>query len=206
MSRTRVKICGITRIADAVAASEAGADAVGLVFYAPSSRNLAIDDALGIVEALGCFVSTVGLFVNPQPEEVRRVLEVLPLDRLQFHGDESEAFCRQFGRPYIKALRAKPGANFTELAAAYPSAAGILLDSYKPGFAGGTGEVFDWQAIPVALRDSIVLAGGLNPANVADAIREIHPSAVDVSGGVETAPGIKSTEKIRAFIEAVNGE
>ncbi|MFT5576591.1 MAG: phosphoribosylanthranilate isomerase [Bermanella sp.] len=206
MVRTRVKICGITRIADAVAASDAGADAIGLVFYAPSARNLAVEDATGIVETVGCFVSTVGLFVNPKVDEVRRVLEAVPLDRLQFHGEESEAFCRQFGKPYIKALRAKPGANFGELAASFPSAAGILLDSYKPGVAGGTGEVFDWQTIPVQLRNSIILAGGLNPDNIAGAIRGVRPNAVDVSGGVESSPGVKSAEKIRAFIEVLNGE
>lgn len=206
MARTRVKICGITRIADALAASNAGADAIGLVFYEPSARNVSIDDAVGIVETAGSFVTTVGLFVDPTADEVRKVLEALSLDRLQFHGDESEAFCQQFAKPYIKALRAKPDADFTALVAAYPSAAGILLDSYKPGVAGGTGEVFDWDTIPMKVRDGIILAGGLNPDNVAGAIRAIRPAAVDVSGGVESSPGIKSEEKIRAFIEAVNGE
>lgn len=206
MARTRVKICGITRVDDALAAGYAGADAIGLVFYPPSSRHVSADDAQVVTRAVDCFVTTVGLFVNPDADEVRRVLENVALDRLQFHGEESEAFCQQFGKPYIKALRAKTGVNFTELAASYPSAAGILVDSYKQGVAGGTGEVFDWQAIPRELRNHIILAGGLNPDNVAAAVRNIRPAAVDVSGGVESSPGIKSAEKIRAFIEAVNGE
>ena len=206
MARTRVKICGITRVEDAMAASDAGADAIGLVFYAPSPRNVAPLEAVRLVAPVSSFITTVGLFVNPKADEVRKVLELVPLDRLQFHGDETEAFCRQFDTPYIKALRAKPGADFAALADAYSSAAGILLDSYKPGVAGGTGEVFDWRLIPASLRSSIILAGGLNADNVASAIRAVSPGAVDVSGGVESSPGIKSTAKIRAFIEAVNCE
>lgn len=206
MVRTRVKICGITRVEDAVAAAAGGADAIGLVFYPPSARNVDLTLARRIAEATPCFVTTVGLFVDPQPDEVRKVIDTIPLDRLQFHGDESEAFCRQFEKPYIKALRARPGIDFIEVAAGYPSAAAVLLDSYKQGVAGGTGEVFDWQSIPLELRASIILAGGLNPDNVARAVRDIQPAAVDVSGGVESSPGLKSAEKIRAFIEAVNGE
>ncbi len=206
MSRTRVKICGITRAEDAREASVGGADAIGLVFYPPSPRHVSTGIAAAIVASTGCFVSTVGLFVDPDADDVRRTLDRVRLDRLQFHGDESEAFCSQFGVPYIKALRAKPGADFVGLASAYSSAAGILLDSYKPGVAGGTGEVFDWENIPPQLRASIILAGGLNSENVAAAIQKIHPDAVDVSGGVESSPGVKSAQKIRAFIEAVNGE
>ncbi len=206
MTRTRVKICGITRVEDALAAGRAGADAIGLVFYPPSPRHVASSKAAVISRAAGSFVTTVGLFVNPDADTVRKVLDDVALDRLQFHGEESEEFCRQFGVPYIKALRAKPGTDFEQSVAAYPSAAGILLDSYKPGVAGGTGEVFDWALIPAGLRESIILAGGLDSQNVAAAIQEIHPDAVDVSGGVESAPGIKSDDKIRAFIEAVNRE
>lgn len=206
MPRTRVKICGITRAQDALAAAEAGADAIGLVFYPSSRRHIAIDTAASIVRSVGAFVTTVGLFVNPRADEVRKVVDKVALDRLQFHGDEDEVFCQQFGLPYIKALRARPGADFQQLAAAYPGAAGILLDSYKPGVAGGTGEVFDWQSIPEPMRSQIILAGGLNPDNVASAIRQIAPGAVDVSGGVESEPGIKSAAKIEAFIEAVNRE
>lgn len=206
MPRTRVKICGITRAQDALAAAQAGADAIGLVFYSPSSRHIAIDAAASIVGSAGAFVTTVGLFVNPRADEVRKVVDAVALDRLQFHGDEDEAFCLQFGLPYIKALRARPGVDFQQLAAAYPGAAGILLDSYQPGVAGGTGEVFDWQLIPGGMRSRIILAGGLNPDNVASAIRQIAPAAVDVSGGVESEPGIKSAAKIEAFIEAVNRE
>ncbi|WP_372798704.1 phosphoribosylanthranilate isomerase [Litorivivens sp.] len=206
MPRTRVKICGITRVSDARIAYALGADAIGLVFYKPSSRNISVDQAVEIARAVGPFISRVGLFVNPSAEDVEQVIRQVGLDRLQFHGDESEAFCRQFGLPYIKALRAKPGVDFQATVDQYPSAMGVLLDSYKPGVAGGTGEVFDWQSIPTALRSSIILAGGLNAGNVSEAIRAIRPAAVDVSGGVEESPGIKSADKIEAFIEAVNRE
>ncbi|MBB3046252.1 phosphoribosylanthranilate isomerase [Litorivivens lipolytica] len=206
MARVRVKICGITRVDDAIAAERAGADAIGLVFYPPSSRNVVPEPAAEIAAVLGAFTTTVGLFVNPEPAEVERVLASVRLDRLQFHGDESEDFCRQFGIPYLKALRTRPGADLAALAADYSSACGILLDSYKPGVAGGTGETFDWSLIPESLRSSIILAGGLNPDNVAAAIQQVRPAAVDVSGGVESAPGIKSEDRIRAFIEAVNRE
>ncbi len=204
MARIRVKICGITRVEDAVAADRAGADAIGLVFYPPSSRNISPEVGAEISASLRAFTTSVGLFVNPEPAEVERVLSRVRLDRLQFHGDESEAFCRQFGVPYLKALRTRPGADLAAIAANYPSASGILLDSYKPGVAGGTGETFDWQLIPESLSSTIILAGGLNPDNVALAIEQVRPAAVDVSGGVESAPGIKSEDKIRAFIEAVN--
>ncbi len=204
MARIRVKICGITRVDDAVAADRAGADAIGLVFYPPSSRNISLEAGAEISASLTAFTTSVGLFVNPEPAEVDRVLSRVRLDRLQFHGDESEAFCRQFGVPYLKALRTRPGADLAAIAADYPSASGILLDSYKPGVAGGTGETFDWRLIPESLRSTIILAGGLNPDNVGLAIEQVRPAAVDVSGGVESAPGIKSEDRIRAFIEAVN--
>lgn len=206
MSRTRVKICGITRAEDARAAYGAGADAIGLVFYAPSPRVVSIEQAETIAASVGPFIALVGLFVNPSADEVRKVLKRVRLDRLQFHGDESEDFCRQFGIPYIKALRVKPDADLATLALQYSSAAGILLDSYKPGVPGGTGEVFDWEQIPASLRSGVIVAGGLTPGNVRAAINSVRPAAVDVSGGVETAPGIKSAEKIQAFVEAVNGE
>ena len=204
MARIRVKICGITRVDDAVAADRAGADAIGVVFYGPSSRDVSPALAADIAGSVGAFTSTVGLFVNPAAADVERILGTVRLDRLQFHGDESEAFCQQFGVPYIKALRTRPGADLAALAADYPSASGILLDSYKPGVAGGTGETFDWRVIPESLRSAIILAGGLSPDNVGAAIEQVRPAAVDVSGGVESAPGIKSEQRIRAFIEAVN--
>lgn len=200
---TRVKICGITREEDAVAAAEAGADAIGLVFYAPSPRNISIDQARRILCALPPFVSSVGLFVDASAAEVRAVLDQVPLSMLQFHGDEPDEFCRQFGKPYLKALRVRPEDDLDELAARWPGASGILLDSYKPGVPGGTGETFDWSIIPSGRNWRLVLAGGLEASNVRDAVDRVAPWAVDVSGGVELSKGIKDSQKIKAFIEEV---
>lgn len=199
----RIKICGITRVEDALAAAEAGADAIGLVFYPPSPRAVHAGQAAAIVRALPPFVTSVGLFVDATPDEVSAVLEQVPLDLLQFHGNESEAYCQQFGRPYLKALRVRPGDDLLQLAAAWPSAAGILLDSYKVGVPGGTGERFDWSLIPAQRDWPLVLAGGLDAANVATAIAGCRPWAVDVSGGVEAAKGIKDATKIQAFVHEV---
>ncbi len=199
----RIKICGITRVEDGLAAAEAGVDAIGLVFYAPSPRAVSAAQAAAIVQALPPFVTTVGLFVNAEADEVKAVLAEVPLDLLQFHGDEPDAYCRQFQRPYMKALRVRPGDDLNQLAAQWPSSAGILLDSYKAGVPGGTGETFDWSAIPAARGWALVLAGGLDTANVAAAISATRPWAVDVSGGVEAAKGIKDSEKIQAFVHEV---
>lgn len=199
----RVKICGITRPEDALAAADAGADAIGLVFYSPSPRAVSIQAARDIIDALPPFVTTVGLFVDAAPEEVRAVLASVPLDLLQFHGDESDEYCRQFGRPYMKALRVRPGDDLNVLADQWPGASGILLDSFKQGVPGGTGEVFDWALIPAARPWKLILAGGLDAANVADAVSRCHPWAVDVSGGVELNKGIKDASKITRFIREV---
>ncbi|PKM05177.1 MAG: phosphoribosylanthranilate isomerase [Gammaproteobacteria bacterium HGW-Gammaproteobacteria-6] len=199
----RIKICGITRIEDALAAAEAGADAIGLVFYSPSPRVVSAEQAAAIVAALPPFVTTVGLFVDATVEEVRAVLAQVPLDMLQFHGNEPESFCLQFHRPYLKALRVQSGDDLNALANGWPSAAGILLDSFKPGVPGGTGEAFDWSLIPRERSWPLVLAGGLDTDNVASAIRLSQPWAVDVSGGVEQAKGIKDRARIHSFIHEV---
>lgn len=199
----RIKICGITRVEDALAAAEAGADAIGLVFYAPSPRAVDAEQAARIVAALPPFVTTVGLFVDADPGEVREVLACVPLDVLQFHGEESDEYCRQFGRPFLKAVRVQSAEQLADVAARWPGASGILLDSYKPGVPGGTGEVFDWRLVPANRDWNLVLAGGLTAANVHQAISEMRPWAVDVSGGVEASKGIKDVEKINAFVQEV---
>ena len=201
--RTRVKICGITRPEDADMAVAYGCDAIGLVFYAPSPRNVTIDAAAEIVARLPAFVSAVGLFVNAPADEIGEVLSKVQLNMLQFHGDESPEHCRQFDIPYMKAIRVKPGANLLQYAAAYADAKALLFDTYTEGVAGGTGQTFDWNLIPENIPQPVVLAGGLNPANVGEAIRKIHPYAVDVSGGVEAAKGIKDADKLAAFMRGV---
>lgn len=197
--RIRIKICGITRVEDALAATRLGADALGLVFYPPSPRALTAEQAQTIIAALPPFVTTVGLFVNEAEATIRSLLSQVPLDLLQFHGDESEVDCRRYGRPYIKALRMKDGVDIGKQARHYPTAAGILLDSYQPGVPGGTGQIFDWECTPL-LDQALILAGGLNPANVRTAIQTVRPYAVDVSGGVEAEKGIKDQQKMAAFI------
>jgi phosphoribosylanthranilate isomerase len=201
--RTRAKICGITRIEDAIAAASAGADAIGLVFYAPSPRDVDIDRAAEICAALPPFVTTVGLFVNAAEEEVHGVLDSVPLDLLQFHGNESAAYCQRFSRPYIKAVRMAEGVDLNTVAAEYSGARALLLDSYQKGVPGGTGHAFDWARVPADLDKPVILAGGLDPDNVAGAIRQVHPYAVDVSSGVEADKGIKDAEKIIAFMRGV---
>lgn len=201
--RTRVKICGITSPGDAQAAALHGADAIGLVFYAPSPRCVTAERAREIAAATPPFVSRVALFVNPSAEEVRAVLATCAVDLLQFHGEEASAFCRQFGVPYLKALRIRPGLDLLESLSPYAAAAGWLLDTYRPDFYGGTGESFDWDAIPAGLARPVVLSGGLTVANVAEAIRRVRPWAVDVSSGVEAAKGVKDAAKIAAFIQGV---
>ncbi len=167
--RTRIKICGITRAQDAVEAVNAGADAIGLVFYDPSPRAVTIEMAKTIVKVVPAFVSVVALFVNPDAKEVQRVLNEVRIDLLQFHGDEKNDFCSQFQRPYIKAIRVRQTSDVVASSVCFPDAVGYLLDSYKPGVPGGTGETFDWSLIPAAQSNSLILAGGLTPENVAQA-------------------------------------
>lgn len=206
MMRCRVKVCGITRVADAQMLCHAGVDALGLVFYANSKRNVSIEQAAAICQAVTPFVTTVGLFLDADADFVREVLAVVPLDVLQFHGAESPEFCRQFPRPYLKAVGMKGLAaegGFTAYADRYPDAQGFLVDSHAPGAAGGTGETFDWTQVPHDYAKPIILAGGLHPENVAEAIRISRVYAVDVSSGVESAAGIKDAAKVAAFMQAV---
>ncbi len=203
MSRTRIKICGLTRSEDVRAAVNAGADAIGLVFYPSSPRYVSIEQAQRLAQDVPPFVSLVGLFVNAAPEEVHAVLRAVPLTLLQFHGDEDEAYCRQFDRPYIKAARVQPGLNLLEYEASFPSARGLLLDAFVEGYGGG-GKTFDWSLIPSHLSLPVILSGGLEPANVTAAIEAVKPAAVDVSSGVEQAKGIKDAGKITAFIAGVH--
>lgn len=201
--RVRTKICGITRVEDALIAAQAGVDAIGLVFYAKSPRAVSVKQAQEIIAALPPFVSTVGLFVNASRAEVNAVLSQVALDVLQFHGDETPAECEGFARPYFRALRMQPGVDIAHLAEQYSSAQGILLDAWVPGVHGGTGERFDWARIPSALAKPLILAGGLNADNITQAIEQVQPWAVDVSGGVEASHGIKDADKVRKFLYAV---
>lgn len=199
----RVKVCGITRAEDVVAAAAAGVDAIGLVFYPASPRAVTPEQAAALVAAAPPFLTVVGLFVDAEPEAVRGVLGRVALDLLQFHGNEDADYCRGFHRPYLKALRVRADMDLARAAAAYRDARGLLLDSYRPGVPGGTGETFDWSLIPAHLDRPVVLAGGLTPANVAAAVRAVGPAAVDVSGGVEVAKGVKDAALIRAFMRGV---
>lgn len=200
---TRIKICGITRAQDALAVAHSGADAIGLVFYERSPRYVSIARAVELVRGLPPFVTTVGLFVNAEPDFVRAVLAAVPLDVLQFHGDESPAYCAQFNRPYLKAIRVRAGVNLLQCAADYGGAQGLLLDAFIEGLPGGTGASFDWGLIPKKLPLPVILSGGLDAQNVAAAIGQVHPYAVDVSSGVEMSKGIKDATKIAAFIYEV---
>ena len=200
MNTIRVKICGITSIADARAAVESGADAIGLVFYEPSPRAVSIDQAQAIAASVGPFVTVVGLFVDADESYIRDVLGSVSLHVLQFHGNESREFCEQFQRPYMKAIRMRPELNVPQEIDTYLSASAILLDAYRPGVPGGTGETFDWQRVPQNSPLPIVLAGGLTPKNVAAAIQSTQVYGVDVSGGVESAPGQKDPRKVAQFI------
>ncbi len=205
MSAVRSKICGITRIEDALAAAEAGADAIGLVFYPKSPRAVTVLQARAIIAALPPFITTVGLFVNASRCELNETLDAVALDMLQFHGDETPDECDGYHRPYIKALRVKAGDDIAGVCRTYRNARGVLLDTYVEGVPGGTGETFDWALIPDDLDKPVILAGGLTSANVAQAIAQVRPYAVDVSGGVEKSKGIKDREKILAFMGAVHG-
>lgn len=199
---TRVKICGVRDRRTAEAAADAGADALGLVFYAPSPRNVDVDTAAAIVRNLPPLLTTVGLFVDPTAEQVEAVLERCALDCLQFHGGESAEFCRSFGRPYLRAVSMRPELDVTAVVRAHAGARAFLFDAWREGTPGGTGETFAWERIPPMERPWL-LAGGLTPLNVGEAIRRVRPPAVDVSGGVERERGVKDPQLIRAFIAAV---
>ena len=200
---TAVKVCGITRPEDALAAARAGAHAIGLVFYAPSPRHVTPARAAEIIRVLPPFVTTVGLFVDAGAEEVSSTLAEAPVGLLQFHGGETPEFCRQFKRPYVKAVRFKPGVDLLQYARDFYDAKALLLDAYVEGLHGGSGAAFDWSLIPRGLPLPVILSGGLTPENVMDAVRRVRPSAVDVSSGVESARGIKDAQKIAAFIKGV---
>ena len=198
---TRIKICGLTRAEDMQVAIEAGADALGLVFYPPSPRFIDPEQAVRLAGMAPPFVSVVGLFVNAEASQVSELLAAVPIHLLQFHGDEDEAYCRQFGRPYIRAARMRPGLDLLQYAASFPSAQAILVDAFVEGYGGG-GKSFDWNLIPNSMSKPLVLSGGLDADNVGEAIRRVRPAAVDVSSGVEAAKGIKDADKIRSFIAA----
>jgi phosphoribosylanthranilate isomerase len=200
--RTRIKICGLTRSQDVLDAVRAGADAVGFVFYPPSPRAVSLQQARELCALLPPFVTSVGLFVNEAPERVRKILAEVPLDLLQFHGDEDPAYCESFGRPYMKAARVRAGFDLLNYAARYPGACGLLVDAWVDAYGGG-GEVFDWNLLPESNSVPLVLAGGLNAANVGEAIRRVRPWAVDVSSGVEAGKGIKDRVLMEAFVAGV---
>lgn len=202
--RTRVKICGLTRLDDVEAAVAAGVDAVGLVFHPASPRAVTPAQAAALCRVLPPFVTAVGLFVDAPPEQVRATLEQVPLELLQFHGDEDPRYCASFARRWIKAIRMRPEIDLQAERMRYGAAAGLLLDTFDPARAGGTGRAFDWDRIPRSMAPSIILAGGLDPASVGLAIRQVGPFGVDVSGGVEAAKGIKDHDKIRDFMQKVN--
>ncbi|MFN3416015.1 MAG: phosphoribosylanthranilate isomerase [Caldimonas sp.] len=200
--RTRIKICGLTREADVEAAVAAGADAIGLVFYAGSPRHVSLEQAVTLVRCLPPFVTPVGLFVNAATDEVRRACEAIPQLVLQFHGDEAPHDCEALGRPYLRAARMVPGFDLLHFAQRFATAQAVLLDAHVEGYGGG-GKVFDWSLIPSGVPCPVVLSGGLNPANVTDGVLQVRPWAVDVSSGVESAKGIKDAAAMRRFCEAV---
>ena len=204
--RTRVKICGLRDPAHARLAAEAGADAIGLVFYSPSPRFVTPDAAARIAAALPPFVAAVGLFVDAREAQIREILSQVPIDLLQFQGDEPPGFCERFARPYVRAVRMEPGADLLEYARRFSSAKALLLDAHLPGTPGGTGLTFDWTAIPADFPMPVILSGGLTAANVGRAMREVRPWAVDVSSGVEASRGLKDPAKIVEFIRSVRRE
>jgi phosphoribosylanthranilate isomerase len=194
VSKVRIKICGLTRDQDIHNAVVEGADALGFVLYAPSPRSVSAEQAAQLIQKVPAFVTTVALFVNESVEEVERALKICPFDLLQFHGDESPEYCRQFNRPYMKAIRVRSADDIHNAVQQYPDAKALLLDAYVENLPGGTGQAFDWRLIP-QLTIPWVLAGGLNADNVADAIKQVQPFAVDISGGVEASKGIKDGQK-----------
>ncbi len=202
--RTRVKICGFTRVEDAVYAANLGVDAIGLVFYPPSPRHVGIEQAIKIVNALPAFTSIVALFADEEESKIRDVLARVPVDCLQFHGDEPAEACRIYGKRYLKAVRMQDDIDIGALALSYHDAAGLLLDAYHPGVKGGTGSQFDWELIPKQCNLPIILAGGLDDTNAKQAVQSVRPYALDVSSGVEADKGIKDSHKMAAFIKQVN--
>ena len=200
----KIKICGFTNAQNANQAAMLGIDAIGLVFYNQSPRSVDVETANQIINILPPFVNRVGLFVNADSSFIDEVLCEVPLDTLQFHGDESAAECRQYAMPFIKALRVNQETNVIKMAEEYHQASGLLLDAFNKDTYGGTGESFDWSLAKVDIELPIILAGGLNPNTVADAVSQVNPYAVDVSSGVESEPGIKDIDKIRKFIQRVN--
>lgn len=200
---TRVKICGITRVQDVQAVAYSGADAIGLVFYERSPRNINIAQAVQLANVLPPFITIVGLFVNAEPAMVREVLAHVPLGVLQFHGEETPEYCEQFNKPYLKVIRVKAGVDLLQCASDFSSAQGLLLDAHVEGVHGGTGATFDWTLIPKHMPIPIILSGGLDAENVVAAIKQVQPYAVDVSSGVEASKGIKDAEKVAAFINEV---
>lgn len=203
--RVRVKFCGITRAEDARAAADLGADAIGLIFYPPSPRSVSVEQALNVLAGLPPLVTTVGVFVDPTGPDLEAVLTRVPLDLLQFHGQEDPALCSRAGRPWIKAIGMREGVDVRTVAGRYPEARAVLLDTFSARSKGGTGRAFDWSMVPGDLDHPVILAGGLGPGNVATAIRTVRPFAVDVNGGVESTPGMKDVEKMRAFMKEVDG-
>ena len=196
-------MCGITRLEDAESAIAAGADALGFVFYPPSPRYIEPERAAEIIAKLPAFITSVGLFVNETSTTINEIIQLTELDLLQFHGDEKPEFCQQFSRPFIKAIRMKNEVNLHETINNFSASKGILLDSYIKGTPGGTGETFNWERIPNDLSKPVILAGGLNPENIITAINQVKPYAVDVSGGIEEQPGVKSAKKIKDFMNQV---
>lgn len=201
--RTQVKICGLTSAQDAVAACNCGVDALGLVFYPPSSRHLSVDRAVEIVQALPAFVTVTGLFLNEDSAVINAILKKVPLSLLQFHGTESAEFCQSFNRPYIKSIAMKSVVDVPKYAAQFEGARGFLLDSNVSGGAGGSGERFDWSRVPTELPAPLILAGGLDCDNVVDAVINVRPGAVDVSSGVESAKGVKDHGLMKKFLQGV---
>jgi len=202
--RTRVKICGFTKVSDAVSAANLGVDAIGLVFYPPSPRYVSIEKAVEIVKALPAFVTVVALFVDEQELQIREVLNEVSIDCIQFHGDETAEQCRLYNKPYMKAIRMKPELNVKAISEEYCDASALLLDAYHPGIKGGSGSKFDWDLIPKDCSLPVILAGGLQVDNAKQAVQSVKPYALDVSSGVESSKGIKDVAKMAAFIQAIN--
>ena len=204
MNKTvRIKFCAMTNSEDALMAAQLGVDAIGVIFYPTSPRHMTVEKTKALLQVLPPYLTTVGIFVNPTPAEVRAILAVAPLDVLQFQGQESAHFCEQFGRPYIKAIHVNAEVDIMAAFARYSSAQGLLLDNSQPGILGGTGVTFDWSLVPKNPPKPLILAGGLTPANVATAIRQVKPFAVDVVSGIERERGLKDHAKMRAFVEQV---
>jgi phosphoribosylanthranilate isomerase len=202
--RTRIKICGFTRVDDAVAAAKLGVDAIGLVFYPPSPRNVNLEQAADIVSALPAFITVVALFVDEKERRIKEILSQVSIDCIQFHGNEAATDCRIYNKSYIKAIRMKQGLDIIKISTDYQNASALLLDAYHPGIQGGSGRQFDWDLIPDNNSLPIILAGGLDEGNAEQAVKKVRPYALDVSSGVERTKVIKDVAKMATFIEAIN--